>query len=180
MNMSHRHSRRFALKHAPADDLARAIGDIDKRLEQLRLANEAIPFDAYRARQILKEAHARCCEHTGTRISKFSNIRAARIDLMPRSDQSRRDPVERYESLPGFPYPPPRAQDLTGCVAPVPKTDLRFRESQCGLHAYEGTTMAYDWTGETTRKRTRVKLVAAIVLSLAIVLGVPAALSPFI
>lgn len=178
--MSHRHSRRFARKHAPADDLARAIGDIDKRLEQLRLVNEPIPFNAYRARRILKEAHARCCEHTGTRISKFSNIRAARIDLMPRSDRSRRDPVEQCEVLPGLPYPPSRPQDLRGCLARAPKTDLRFRKSQGGLHSYEGTIMAYDWTGETTRKRTRLKLVTAIVLSLAIVVGVPAALSPFI
>ncbi|EYR77909.1 hypothetical protein [Shinella sp. DD12] len=40
--------------------------------------------------------------------------------------------------------------------------------------------MAYDWTGETTRKRNRLKLATAIVLSLTIVLGIPAALSPFI
>lgn len=40
--------------------------------------------------------------------------------------------------------------------------------------------MAYDWTGETTRKRNRLKLAAAIVLSISIVLGMPAALSPFI
>lgn len=40
--------------------------------------------------------------------------------------------------------------------------------------------MAYDWTGETTRKRSRLKLATAILLSLAIVLGIPAAFSPFI
>ncbi len=39
--------------------------------------------------------------------------------------------------------------------------------------------MAYDWTGETARKRNRLKLAKAVVLSLVIVLGVPAALTPF-
>ncbi|MGJ7043789.1 hypothetical protein J2Y63_007080 [Shinella sp. BE166] len=39
--------------------------------------------------------------------------------------------------------------------------------------------MTYDWTGETTRKRNRLKLAMSIVLSLTIVLGIPAALSPF-
>jgi hypothetical protein len=40
--------------------------------------------------------------------------------------------------------------------------------------------MAYDWTGETTRKRNRMKLATTIVLSLVIVLGIPAALTPFL
>lgn len=178
--MPHRYSRRIAFKHAPADDLARAIGDIDSRLEQLRLANDPIPFDAYRARRILQEAYARCSERAGSRIALLSHIRAARIDLMPRSYRSRRDPVERYEALPGFPYPPSGPQVFTGCLTPMPKTDLHSCDSVCGSHAYEGTTMAYDWTGETTRKRNRLKLATAIVLSLTIVLGIPAALSPFI
>jgi len=178
--MPHRYLRRIAPKHAPADDLARAIADIDKRLALIRLANEPIPFDAYRARRILGEAHARCSKRAGPRIPILSNTRAARIDLMPRSDRSRRDPVERYEALPGFPYPPSEPQDFTGCLEPMPQTDLRCRKSICGLHAYEGTTMAYDWTGETTRKRNRLKLATAIVLSLSIVLGIPAVLSPFI
>ena len=39
--------------------------------------------------------------------------------------------------------------------------------------------MAYDWTGEATRKRNRVKLATALLLSLAIVLGIPAAIAPF-
>lgn len=174
--MSHQDPRRIA----PADDLARAIAEIDKRLEQIRRASEPLPFDAYRARRILREAHARCSKRAGTRIPILSNTPAARIALIPRSDRSRRDPVERYEALPGFPYPPSESQDLAGCLAPMPWTDLRCRKSICDLHAYEGTTMAYDWTGETTRKRNRLKLAAAIVLSLSIVLGMPAALSPFI
>jgi hypothetical protein len=178
--MPHRYLRHIARKHAPADDLARAIADIDKRLEQIRRANEPIPFDAYRARRILREAHARCSKRVGPRIPILSNTRAVRIALIPRSDRSRSDPVERYEALPGLPYPPSEPQDLTGCLAPMPRTDLRCRKSICGLHAYEGTTMAYDWTGETTRKRNRLKLATAIVLSLTIVLGIPAALSPFI
>lgn len=175
--MPHQNLRRIAQKHAPADDLARAIADIDKRLAQIRLANEPIPFDAYRARRILGEAHARCSKRVGPRIPILSNSRAARIDLMPGSHRSRMDPVERYEALP---RPPSQPQDLTGCLAPMPGTDLRFRKSICGLHAYEGTIMAYDWTGETTRKRNRLKLAAAIVLSLTLVLGIPATLSPFI
>lgn len=176
MNMSHQDPCRIA----PADDLARAIADIDKRLEQTRRANEPIPFEAYRARRILREAHARCSKRAGPRIQILSNTRAARIALIPRSDRSRRDPVERYEALPGFPYPPSEPQDLTGCLAPMPHIDLRCRKSICGLHTSEGTTMAYDWTGETTRKRNRLKLAAAIVLSISIILGMPAALSPFI
>lgn len=40
--------------------------------------------------------------------------------------------------------------------------------------------MTYDWTGETTRKRNRMKLATAILLSLVIVLGIPAAISPFL
>lgn len=142
--MPHGHSRSIERKHAPADDLARAIADIDKRLEQLRLANQPIPFDAYRARQILGEAHARCSERVGPRIRIPPNPRAARIDLVARSDRSRRNPVERYEALPGFPYPPSEAQDLTGRLTPMPRADLRFRKSICGSHAYEGTTTAYD------------------------------------
>jgi hypothetical protein len=178
--MPHRYLRRIAPKYAPADDLARAIADLDKRLEQIRLVDEPIPFDAYRARRILREAHARCFKRVGPRTPILSNLPAARIALMPRSNRSRRDPVERYEALPGFPYPPPEPQDLAGCLTPMPRTDLRYRKSICGLHAYEGTTMAYDWTGETTRKRNRLKLATAIVLSLSIVLGIPAALLPFI
>jgi hypothetical protein len=40
--------------------------------------------------------------------------------------------------------------------------------------------MTYDWTGETTRKRSRLKLAAAILLSLVIVLGIPAAIAPIL
>lgn len=40
--------------------------------------------------------------------------------------------------------------------------------------------MTYDWTGETTRKRNRMKLATAILLSLVIVLGIPATISPFL
>lgn len=38
--------------------------------------------------------------------------------------------------------------------------------------------MAYDWTGETTRKRNRVKLATAVLLSLVIALGIPVVISP--
>lgn len=172
--------RRDAPEPSPAEFLARAIGDIELQLELLRRADSPAPLNAYRARGILKEAYARCTERAGTRATNPADIQAARIDTPPRPYRSRRDPVERYEALPGLPYPLSRPQDLTGCLASAPRTDLRFRESHCGLHAYEGTTMAYDWSGEKTRKRNRFKLATAIVFSIAIVVGVPAALSPFI
>jgi hypothetical protein len=40
--------------------------------------------------------------------------------------------------------------------------------------------MAYDWTGESTRKRNRLKLVSALILSLMIVIGLPLAITPFL
>jgi hypothetical protein len=171
---------RLSRQDVSTDCLARAIANIERQIEQCRHANTPAPLNAYRARRILKEAQARCREQGRGRPTSFPTSQAARPDAMPKPHRSRRGPVERYEALPGLPYPPSGPQDLTGCHMPVTATGLRSRESQCGLHAYEGTTMAYDWTGETTRKRTRLKLATAIVVSFAIVLGVPAALSPFI
>jgi hypothetical protein len=173
-------SRRIPRDHAPADRLARAIADIEARIEQLRRAGQPAPLSAYRARRILEEAHARCRERGEARTQSPSFPYAARPDAMPKPHRSRRDPVERYEALPGPPPLPSRLQDLRGCLPPPPRTDLRFRKCESGLPAYEGTTMAYDWTGEATRKRNRVKLAATLLLSLAIMLGIPAAIAPFL
>jgi hypothetical protein len=172
-------SRRTLRDHAPADRLARAIADIQARIEQIRRAGQPAPLSAYRARRILEAAQARCRERGETRSHTHSFPHAARPDAMPKPHRSRRDPVERHEALPGLPHPPSRLQDLRGCLPSPPRTDLRFRKCKSGLTAYEGTTMAYDWTGEATRKRNRVKLATALLLSLAIVLGIPAAIAPF-
>ena len=40
--------------------------------------------------------------------------------------------------------------------------------------------MAYDWTGETTRKRNRHRLLAAFGICAAIVVGIPAAVIPLL
>lgn len=40
--------------------------------------------------------------------------------------------------------------------------------------------MAYDWTGDVTRKRNRLRLASAVFLSVLIVLGIPAAILPFL
>lgn len=168
-----RHLRR---DHAPIDRLARAISDIDRHLEQLRRADKPVPLGAYRARRILKAAQTRCHERTETHPSPS----AARPDAMPKPHQARRDPVERYEALPGPSLAPAGPQDFGGCLRDGPETDLRFRKCECGSHAYEGTNMTYDWTGETTRRRNRLKMATAVLLSLAVVLGIPAAVAPFL
>ena len=170
--------RRPSREHVPADRLARAISDIDKQLEQLRLADAPTPLSAYRARSILKEAHARCRERAEARTPPLSPAQAARSDAMPKPHRSRRGPVERHEALPGPPHPPSETQDFRGCLERTQGTDLRSRKCDCGTPAYEGTNMAYDWTGETTRKRNRVKLATAVLLSLVIALGIPVVISP--
>lgn len=166
--------------YAPADRLARAISSIDQRLEHLRLTNQPLPLNTYRARRILQEAHARCREQGDPPASPSLREQTARTGVLPKPHRPRRDPVERYEALPG-PLPAPSAgQDFRGCLEWSPEPDLRFRKCDCGAHAYEGKTMAYDWTGETTRKRNRVKLATAVFLSLAIVLGIPAVVTPLL
>ncbi|MCJ8056876.1 hypothetical protein GB928_023730 [Shinella curvata] len=181
MNMPSQRLRRLARNDISADLLVRAIRDIDTKLEQHRLTDEPAPFSIYRARRMLKEAHARCRARVETLTHQaFQRGQAARPDAMPKPHRSRRGLVERYEALPGFPTSRDPTQELRGCAAPAPKTNSPHRSCECDLHAYEGTDMTYDWTGETTRKRNRVKLAAAILLSVAIVLGVPTALTPFL
>lgn len=178
--MPHQRLRRPFRDHAPADRLARAIDDIDRRIEEHRLADQPAPLSAYRARRILQDAYSRCRERAESRAPAIPFPPAARPDVMPKPHRSRRDPVERYEALPGPHHPLAGSQDFRGCLAQTTEADLRFRKFKRGSHAYEGTTMAYDWTGETTRKRNRLKLATAVFLSLAIVLGIPAAVSPFL
>jgi hypothetical protein len=46
----------------PAQRLARAIKDIDSRLDWIHRHNQPVPLDAYRARRILYAALVRCRE----------------------------------------------------------------------------------------------------------------------
>lgn len=177
--MPYQRHGRVPRQHAPADRLARAIGDIDRRLEQLRLTDQPAPLSAYRARQILKEAYARCRERAEA-PTEFPFGQAAPPDATPGPQRSRGNPAERHEALPDSRHLSLTPQDFGGCLERMPETDLRFRKCDCGSHDDEGIDMAYDWTGETRRKRNRVKLAAAILLSLAIVLGIPVAVSPFL
>ena len=152
--MPHQRLRRLLRDNAPADRLARAIRDIDRQIEQTRLASEPAPLSAYRARRILKEAYARCRERAEKRTPEFPSQPAARSDVLPKPHRSRRDPVERYEALPGPHHAPPARQDAedhSGPAAPM---------------------RAYDWTGERARKENRLKLAAALLVSLAVTLSV--------
>ncbi len=56
---------RLANNPTPAQRLARAIKDIDSRLDFIRRHNQPVPLNAYRARRILHEALARCRERSG-------------------------------------------------------------------------------------------------------------------
>jgi hypothetical protein len=96
-----------------------------------------------------------------------------------RQFRSRGDPVERNEGLPG-PSFPLKTQDFAGCPANALAAVSTRRTCDLRLACYEGTTMAYDWTGDATRKRNRQKLGYAILLSAVIILGVPAAIGPFL
>jgi hypothetical protein len=71
-------------------------------------------------------------------------------------------------------------QDFTGCRQRTPPPNSARRESQGGAHAYEGNTMAYDWSGDITRKRNRLKLASAVLVCIAIMLCIPAVLAPFL
>ena len=146
----------------PAERLARAIRNIDKRLDQARRTNQPVPLSAYRARRILQEALQRCRETGGT-------AQAATHRSRPEAPQ----PREVHAAGPG-------PQEFTGCRNVTITTDLPPRECDREMHAYEGKSMAYDWTGEATRKRNRLKLASALFLSLIIALALPLAVSPFL
>jgi hypothetical protein len=165
---------------APAERLKRAIRTIDKHLEQIRRSNQPIPMNAYRARRILLNALARC-ERPGAdaRPALFTSD-TVRADAEFRPRRSYRGPVERYEALPGLHLPLPEPQDFTGCAAHAPATNSSACESDSNLDAYERTHMAYDWTGEATRRKSRLKLALAVLLSLAVVVGMPAVVVPFL
>lgn len=178
--MPYEHPARAARRRTTADLLARAIADIDRRLEQHRMANEPAPFSAYRARRILKKAQTGKLHDAGILIAACANEQAAQPDAVTKPQRDRRGPVERCEALPGSHEPQLGGLIFRACLTRRPTTNLRRREYGRGSHAYEGTTMAYDWTGETTRKRNRAKLATALLLTLAIVVGIPAVISPFI
>lgn len=139
----------------PTERLARAIRNIDKRLEQARGNGQTIPFCAYRARRILQDALNRCGE-TGNagQTAEHRLCRSAHV--------------------------PEEPKDFRGCRNAPLQTDLPARECNRDTHAYEGKSMAYDWTGESTRKRNRLKLVSALILSLMIVVGLPLAITPLL
>ena len=173
-------SRRPARELEPAERLKRAIRTIDKRLEQTRRADQPIPMNVHRARGILLNALARCERPDADQRSALFTSDIVRPDAEFRPRRSYRGPVERYEALPGLRSPLPEPQDFTGCVVHAPATNSRARESVCDLHAYERTRMAYDWTGEATRRKSRLKLASAVLLSLAVVVGVPAVVVGFL
>lgn len=56
----HRHSG----DPTPTERLARAIHDIDRKLETFRRHGQPVPLSAYRARRILQDALARCRERS--------------------------------------------------------------------------------------------------------------------
>lgn len=57
-------TQRLTNDPTPTQRLARAIKDIDRRLDWVHLNNQPVPLNAYRARRILHEALARCRERT--------------------------------------------------------------------------------------------------------------------
>ncbi|WP_421592697.1 hypothetical protein [Shinella sp. M27] len=145
----------------PTERLVRAIRNIDKHLEQARSTGQPAPLSAYRARRILQEALRRCLE-TGN-AGRTAAHRLCRGSLEPRETGFLKEP-----------------KDLRGCSDVPLQTDLPARECNRDTRAYEGKSMAYDWTGESTRKRNRLKLVSALFLSLVIVVTLPLAVTPFL
>ncbi|MCR6497507.1 hypothetical protein MUO32_00535 [Shinella sp. CPCC 101442] len=148
----------------PIERLARAIRNIDRRLEQARRANQPAPLSAYRARRILQEALQRCRE-TGN-VAQTAAHRWCRASS---------EPCET-----SIPVADGEPQDFRGCHDATLETDLPARECNRDKRAYEGKSMAYDWTGESTRKRNRLKLASAVFFSLIIVVALPIAVTPFL
>lgn len=142
----------------PTERLARAIRNIDKHLEQARSAGQPAPLSAYRARRILQNALHRCRD-TGN-AGRTAAHRLCRGSLEP-----------------DFLKEP---KDFRGCRDVPLQTDLPARECNRDTRAYEGKSMAYDWTGESTRKRNRLKLASALFLSLVVVVALPLAVTPFL
>ena len=67
--MPNRSRHRQTSDPTPAERLTRAINDIDNGLKSVRLHDQPVPLNAYRARRILMKALARCCGRTGTPLS---------------------------------------------------------------------------------------------------------------
>jgi len=133
--MPHRRFRQPMPMLPPDAQLARAIRNIDSRLEDARRAGRPVPLDAHRARRILLEALERCRQP----------------DLPP--------------------------QDFAGCGDSPSKTHLPLRDPNRELHTVKDKSMAYDWTGEATRKRNRLKWVSVLLLGLLAVMAVPLAVT---
>ena len=164
---------------AAADSLARAIRKIDRTIELHRLAGEPAPLGAYRARRILAEAHLSCQDGPSAQVSGLSCTPAAPPDALT-VYRAGRDPVERHEALPGPQRIQAEPEDF-GCYDNRnAEGGLCLREDDRSLHAHEGTGMTYDWTGQATRKRNPRKLAMAMLLSAAVVLGIPAVVSRFL
>ena len=157
--------RRSLREPTPADRLVRAIGNIDKRLELLRLAGQPISLSAHRARRILQEALLRCDDPRVASPSSTCLKQTARAEAMPKPHRPRRDPVERREALPG---PPP-------VLAVHWDSGARFDHAK-GLPSQEGMETA----SESTRKDKCMKWGATVLLGIAIILGVFAALIPLL
>nr|WP_298093971.1 hypothetical protein [uncultured Shinella sp.] len=147
----------------PIERLARAIRNIDDRLEQASSTSQPVPLSAYRARRILQEALHRCRE-TGNAAQTAAH-RLRRGSLEPR--ETANPLIERGPQV------------FRACGDPLLETDLPARECYRDMHAYEGKSMAYDWTGEATRKRNRLKLASLLFLSLVMVV-VPMAVAPLL
>ncbi|MCJ8055938.1 hypothetical protein GB928_019900 [Shinella curvata] len=159
--------RRFRLplpELPPIERLVRAIRAIDRRIEQARCANQPAPLSAYRARSILQEALQRCLE-AGDPVQATAH-RLCRA--LPEPPEANAPATDR------------EPQDFRGCRNVTLKTDLPARECSHDRHANEGKSMAYDWTGEATRKRNRLKVVSAVFVSLIIVVALPIAVTPFL
>ena len=144
----------------PTERLARAIRNIDKRLEQARSTGQPAPFNAYRARRILQDALHRCGEPENA--SSKAAHRLCQGSLEARETHFQQEP-----------------KDFGGCRDALLETDLPARGCYRDTRAYEGKSMAYDWTGESTRKRNRLKLISTLFLSLVIAVALPMAVTPF-
>lgn len=151
--------RRPLPDHAPAERLARAIREIDRQIEQTRLAREPALLSAYRARGILRKAHARCKALAETHIPQAPCQPAVRPDVLPKPHRSRRDPVECNEALPG-PHPPRLVwQDVGYAREPAAAT------GPC------------DRTGKSIPNRSRLILAAGLLLGLIAALSIWSAIA---
>ncbi len=146
----------------PTERLLRAIRNIDMRLEHAQRSHQPLPFSAYQARRILQDALRRCRETRSTQTAAHRLHMETPAPSEPDTSAANATP-----------------QDFTGCRDATITTDFPPRECDRERHAYEGKSMAYDWTGEVTRKRNRLKLASVVFFSL-VVVALPLAAVPFL